>query len=130
MLRNDEKSCVLEIFLGLGGNSRDDAKEVERSIVWMSRFNAWVTMAVRYLTKLETLGCGTQKLYADKQGNLLKLVVKLLTEVVRVSVQHGAENELIYGHGRVMNYLVEVPLSDEKYLGVDGTTFGIRSAMS
>lgn len=87
LFRNDSAGQGARKFFGFGLRLDGDGVEVEGSIVWLARFDAWLVTVVRCLIERKQSGGQKQKLYADTQGKILELAIAQLTESSQVIVQ-------------------------------------------
>lgn len=58
-------------------------------------------------------------MYVDIQKRMLEIILKETIGNVRVLEEHWVADEMMYGDGGEIIYLVEVPLIIETYLRVD-----------
>lgn len=119
LFRDEMALKVSEEFLRIRARSRDGARMGEATVLRLSPVHARVPTVVRCLTKREETGGQRQNLYAKKQGNVLKLAIQQLIEYASVFVQHSMGDEVIHGLLGVIGHVVDVPLTNERYLCAD-----------
>lgn len=69
--RNEVSTQIAEDSLGFIAKIHSDAGEVERSIFWLARFDAWVAAVAIISTEQEASQGQRGKLYVDTRGNML-----------------------------------------------------------
>lgn len=77
MQRDGNAGCLR--FFGFNPRGNGKEGEVERSMVWLTRVDAWLVFVVGSLTEQESGGGQQQNLYADKQRRMLELAMVQLT---------------------------------------------------
>lgn len=116
--------------MGLSAKRYDGAGEVEGSVVYLARVDAWVVTLGKCSTEREARRGQRQKLYADTRVNIPGLPMNQLSGSERVFVQHCVVDWMTFKEGEEMTHLEQVLSSSERYPHVDGRKSGSIFAMS